>query len=441
MFLSIDGNQFVFDGRPVTLRGVGVGSWLNLEHFMVGLPGLDGMLRRALDERRPGLTRAFEDSFFTDADAAWLRSLGVNFIRVPLNYRRLYDERTGAWVASGFETLRRLADVCERHRLFFMPDMHAVPGGQNPDWHSECAAGTPLFWEHRALWAQTARVWREGALALKDCRWLAGYDLLNEPTLPPDRSDALNTFHAMAAEAIREVDPEHLLFIEGSRFAMDYRGVTLPDPGRSCYTYHFYPAVWDTSLADPDLPEEERRAGFRAAHDRIMATMDGYGGPLLCGETGFELRETGEALGLRMLAEAIEAFEYRGASWCVWAYKDTGMMGLCCPRQDGAWQKLCADVARRWSHHGDMARGEALADWIDAHWFDGALTPEERYAMQFRLRAALFEPEVEHIVKPALARLSDGECDELQSAFRLEQCAARDAFAALLTEKCGASRQ
>ena len=28
------------NGEPVFLRGIGVGSWLNLEHFMMGVPGL-----------------------------------------------------------------------------------------------------------------------------------------------------------------------------------------------------------------------------------------------------------------------------------------------------------------------------------------------------------------------------------------------------------------
>ena len=47
MCLGIVDNHFAFRGHSVALRGIGVGSWLNLEHFMVGLPGLDGMLRAA----------------------------------------------------------------------------------------------------------------------------------------------------------------------------------------------------------------------------------------------------------------------------------------------------------------------------------------------------------------------------------------------------------
>lgn len=439
MCLGIVDNHFAFRGQCVALRGIGVGSWLNLEHFMVGLPGLDGMLRTALDAACPGTMDAFDDSFFTDADAAYLRSLGVNLIRVPFSYRLVWDEATGRPCPEGLAKLRRLADICDRHGLFYLPDLHTTPGGQSPDWHSECETGVPLFWRHRALRAQTAEVWRAVAEALKDSEYLAGYDLLNEPVPPEGGVDALNEFHRMAARAIREVDESHLLFVEGCRFSMDFRGVTLPDPGRSAYTYHFYPAVWEEALADPALPEDERRSGFRRAHDAILSTFDGDPGPLLCGETGFELQTLGDEAGLGMLEAVVDTIEAVGAGWCLWSYKDTGMMGLRSPAPGSAWRELADDVSRSWNHHLDMRRGDDLARRISESWFGGVLSPSERYAMQFRLRAALFMPEVEHVLKPALARMSPERLAQLGGDFALERCPARPGYERLLRRRCGAA--
>ena len=438
MCLGIDGNHFTFRGRSIDLRGIGVGSWLNLEHFMVGLPGLDEMLRNALDAAYPGTMDAFDDSFFTDADAAYLRSLGVNLIRVPFSYRLVWDESTGTPRPKGLSKLRRLADICDRHGLFYLPDLHTAPGGQNPDWHSECETGVPLFWQHRALRVQVADIWRAVAGALKGSKYLAGYDLLNEP-VPPERGvDALNEFHRMAAQAIREVDKAHLLFVEGCRFSMDFKDVVLPDPDHSAYTYHFYPAVWEESLSDPNLPEHERRSGFRRAHDAIIATFDGDPGPLLCGETGFELQTLGDAAGLGMLEAVVDTIEAAGAGWCLWSYKDTGMMGLRSPAPGSAWRALADDVSQSWNHHLDMRRGEDLARQISESWFDGALSLPECYTMQFRLRAALFMPEVEHVLKPALARLSPERLAQLGGDFALERCPARSGYERLLRKRCGA---
>ena len=434
--LKKHGNGFRFDGKPVTLRGIGVGSWINLEHFMMGMPGLDGMIRDELDRRMPGLAQTVEKNFFTDADAAYLRSMGVNLVRVPFNLGRLYDAQRDAFRPEGLALLRTLGEICERHRLFFLPDMHTVPGGQNPDWHSECETGVPLFWRYEVLRCAAVRAWGKIAGELKGFRYLAGYDLLNEPVLPEGQENLLDAFHARAAEAIRQEDPDHLIFIEGNRFSMDFRGVGLPDLERSAYTYHFYPAVWDSRLGDPALPEEERQAGFRKAHERILESFGSDPGALLCGETGFELQMTGEKEGLRMLEDVLCLFESAGVSWCVWSYKDSGMMGLRFPGENSVWRKVCARIGEEWNHHLDMERGDRLAGRISREWFGGRLTEKEIYALQFRLRAALFAPEAEHILRPALETLTDWECVRLGEDFSHERCETRAGYEALLKRYC-----
>jgi len=284
--VGIKHGRFTEGGAPIGFRGIGIGSWLDLEHFMLGLPGVDRGIRRALEARMPGFMRRFEESFFSDEDAAFLKSLGVNMVRVPFRASAVIDDMTGRPLDEGIASLRRLAGICARHGIWFLPDMHAAPGAQNPDWHSGCETGQPLFWRYAALRAQAARAWGLVAEALCDETHLLGYDLLNEPVLWGTDVEGLNAFHAQAAEAIRRHDGAHLLFVEGDRFAMDFTGVTLPDPGRSAYTYHFYPAVWEPALSDPALPRADRRAAFARAHRAILDTMGDGAGPLLCGETG-----------------------------------------------------------------------------------------------------------------------------------------------------------
>ena len=80
------------DGAPVLLRGVGVGGWLNMENFITGYPDTESAhreaMRKALGQRRYDL---FFDSFLTHffgvEDAAFIASLGLNCVRIPVNYR------------------------------------------------------------------------------------------------------------------------------------------------------------------------------------------------------------------------------------------------------------------------------------------------------------------------------------------------------------------
>ena len=428
--VTIRGRSLIFDNHELKLKGMGVGSWLNLEHFMMGMPGTDRMIRQALECRRPGRMEEIEDSFFTDEDAAYLTGIGINFIRVPFRSGLLVDEVTGRLRPEGRDRLARLGEICDRNRLFFMPDLHAVPGGQNPDWHSGSETGSAEFWRYKALRDQAVTVWREAARALAGCRYLLGYDLLNEPVLPDGDKVLLNDFHLRAAEAIRQVDPAHLLLVEGGRFAMDFEGVQLPDQGKSAYTYHFYPAVWDDSLNAPQLSTEERSARIAAAHERVMNTMVDYNGPLLCGETGYELFED-EAKGLQMLDETVEVLERWGASWCLWAYKDTGVMGLLSPAEDSAWMRCVNRIEERWSHHGDMRYGDTLARRIAMEHF-GSLTEEEIYQLQFRIRAALFQPEADEWLAHALQELTEQDITHMGTDFAFSHCGVRKAYEAFL---------
>ena len=38
-FVKVKGKEFYYKGKPILFSGLGVGSWLNMEHFMLGLPG------------------------------------------------------------------------------------------------------------------------------------------------------------------------------------------------------------------------------------------------------------------------------------------------------------------------------------------------------------------------------------------------------------------
>ena len=75
---------------PVVLRGFGLGGWMNMENFITGYAGSESQMRRALirvlgQEGASAWFERFLQVFFDEADAAYLHSLGVNSLRIPLN--------------------------------------------------------------------------------------------------------------------------------------------------------------------------------------------------------------------------------------------------------------------------------------------------------------------------------------------------------------------
>ncbi len=434
-FVYAEGRRFMLEGQPIFLRGLGVGSWLNLEHFMMGVPGWDGEMRACLNRECPDFSDRFTEAFFGYEDAAYLRSLGINLIRVPINHHLFWNDQMDEPNPFGFEQLERLASICVAQGLYFLPDLHTTPGGQNPDWHSECRTGTPLFWEFEAFQKRAVKIWSAIAERLKDCTALLGYDLLNEPVLPLGQAGLLNRFYRRAITAIRKQDPRHLVFLEGDRFSMDFSSITPPCDPNWAYAYHFYPGVWNERLLDPAMDEKERRKAFASALGEILDSMGEYEGPLLCGELGYELSCLDPTFGIRLTQDTLYTVEERGSGWCLWCYKDARFMGLTYPSEHSGWMQLAGEIRKSWNHHAASRMGEEAVDALEAL-CAYRFTPEEKYRMQFVLRAMTAHADAAHLLPPALEGLPPEERAALPEDFTLSRCEKNAGLEAMLKKAC-----
>ncbi len=115
--LQTSGSRIVTrSGIPVTLRGVAIGGWMNMESFILGYAAnetqMRAALRRVLGEE--GYARFFDrvlDVFFDDEDAALIASLGLNCLRIPVNYRHFEDDAAPFELKEeGFRILDRAID-------------------------------------------------------------------------------------------------------------------------------------------------------------------------------------------------------------------------------------------------------------------------------------------------------------------------------------------
>ena len=115
--------------------------------------------------------------------------------------------------------------------------MHTTPGGQNPDWHSDNPTSYAAFWDFKDHQDRTVWLWEQIAARYKDNKLVAGYNPLNEPCDP--EHVRLPAFYDRIEQAIRKVDPNHILWLDGNTFAMEWKGFskTLPN---CVYALHDY---------------------------------------------------------------------------------------------------------------------------------------------------------------------------------------------------------
>ena len=108
----VDGN-----GETIILRGAGLGGWMNMENFITGYPGHESQHRAAMlkvlgKEKQEFFFDKFLEYFFTEADAKFFASLGLNCIRIPFNYRHFEDDMSPRVLKeSGFKHLDRVVEL------------------------------------------------------------------------------------------------------------------------------------------------------------------------------------------------------------------------------------------------------------------------------------------------------------------------------------------
>lgn len=359
------------DGKDFRIRGYGLGNWLNIEHFMLGLPGTETELRELLAARYGAegaaeFWKAFRAAYMSDADFTFMAATGATAVRIPFNYN-LVAEPAGAGnpggglSAAGAALIDDALKMCERAGLRAILDLHTAPGGQNPDWHSDNQTGRAMLWNLPAGKGAVERLWSDIAARYAGSGAVAAYDLLNEPVIDPAREGELAEFLGGLIAAVRAKDAEHLIFIEGNVYAQRFDAL-LPLLGDNVgFSYHFYPA-------------NDRRSMRRSkARSRMLAgAVAGLPGlkeargraPLWCGETGANWARLGEGPAAALIADSVDAQEALGAGWSLWAYKDARQMGMLRPKADSPWMALSRAAFGPWTLGRDFqelpAEGEAM---------------------------------------------------------------------------------
>ncbi|MDF2989268.1 MAG: glycoside hydrolase family 5 [Eubacterium sp.] len=425
-FLQVNGKEFYFQGSSVRLRGFGIGSWLNLEHFMLGVPTPDQMIRQAFSdiygkENAQSFFNSFINNFIGDEDFQLLKKSGINFLRVPFNYRLLIDDQNSmTYREEGFKILDRLMDLCDKYEIFLMPDLHTTPGGQNPDWHSDNTTGIAQFWHFDVFRRQITALWQEIARRYKNRTYLMGYDLLNEPFMLPD-TEIMNEFFQNTIDAIREVDQNHVIIVESDHFAMDFSKLRHFKDEQLALSFHYYPTVWIPNLLNKNYGREDRKAEFRKGLESLVEIRDTFSRPVICGEAGYDLHPEDMAFCMELLKDTLDLFEEYKISWAVWTYKDACFMGLVYPGKDSPWMEMVNHIHRKWTHYKEMDQADYIMDIVGDHLFDG-IDDSMKYTLQFRLRGILYTLQSEKILKPLLRSMSWEEMQKLPDSFLLKNC-------------------
>ena len=348
--LQVNGSQVITaNGQPIYLRGVCIGGWMNMEEFINGYPGSEHGVRASMAKKFGAETAQFFfdrmlDYFFAEDDVIYLKSLGCTVARLPLNYRHFEtDMKPFEYLESGFARLDQALGWCEKHGLYVILDMHAVPGWQNPDWHSDNSTRHTLFWQQAHYQDRFVALWEEFARRYKGRAVIAGYNVMNEPVTsapygrfgyPYDPDwDVINRLYRRVTAAIRAIDPDHIIFLEGDLYSSQFDGFEPPFAPNLVYSSHNYSSGGFGPGPYPGLIKGEQWDYQK--QEQIFLTHSGtrftqkYNVPLWVGEFGAAYNGPAHEIPdrLRALDDQLAIFNKYGAHWTMWTYKDIHVMG------------------------------------------------------------------------------------------------------------------
>jgi len=273
-FLKTQGQKIVNSkGENIYLKGLGLGGWMLQEGYMLKTADFAGpqyqikekIAEVAGEDGKNEFYKAYLKNGITKKDIDSLAKWGFNSIRLPMHYN-LYTlpiekepvKGQNTWLEEGFQMTDNLLKWCEDNKIYLILDLHAVPGGQGNDANiSDNDKSKPNLWDSEENQKKTIALWKKLAERYKDKEWIGGYDLINEPNYPftgknPNGTDEMSNaplwkLQKEISDAIREVDKNHIIILEGNGWGNNYNGLPKLWDDNLVLSFHKY---WTTNSQD-----------------------------------------------------------------------------------------------------------------------------------------------------------------------------------------------
>ncbi|MCL2484559.1 MAG: glycoside hydrolase family 5 protein [Endomicrobia bacterium] len=323
----------VFRKKNERFYGVNLGAWLMMEGYMTGGRNISEHVfkkefskvngKKALKE----FEKAYRDNFITELDFKNISKFGANTIRLPFNYS-LIETAPYKYSEEGIGYLKKALDLSKKYGLKVILDLHAAPGAQNADWHSD-STGIAKFWDSDYNKDRACKLWAVLAKRFRKHEALLGYDVLNEPVvLEKKKKFQILDYYKKVIKAIRDVDEQHIIWLEGNLWSQDIDFLApLIKPGIEISMHSYAPLDYVYNYT-PTLKFPCNSNGEFWTKDKIKKHLKKYfdfakkyNTNIFCGEFGINWRggHYGEKEWLDAMLGSFKSF---GFDYTLWSYKE-----------------------------------------------------------------------------------------------------------------------
>lgn len=307
-------NNKILNGNNniVQLAGVNLGNWLLFEGYMNQENNFNKTHSQIID----GFTKAFgndankaasfvdywRSNYVNNRTIEELKSMGFNCVRVPFHYNMFWKNNSVA--DDGFKYFDNIIKYCRDNKVYVVFDLHAAPGFQNNDLHSDNPSSDMTsikFWSDTNNIYTAGLIWKHIASRYVSDTVVAGWDLINEPKSDPPKVNLLRSYIKLT-RAIRSVDPNHAIIAEGNYAGVYFQDMPKVWDKNVIYSIHHYPPQGDLQdLNGPNLFSDR------------MSLANNAGAPMYLGEYGEN--------NLDVIRKMTDWVNDKGVSYTAWSFK------------------------------------------------------------------------------------------------------------------------
>lgn len=256
-------------------------------------------------------TKEHYDSFITEQDIKYISELGLDHVRVPVDYT-LFEAEDGSEIEGGYYYIDKCVEWCQKYNVNMIFDIHKTFGYSFDPLDD---TDKTIFFYDESIQARFYTMWRRIATRYGKYNEMLAFELLNE-IVEPSVADAWNKVALKTIDEIRAIAPDTWIIFGGTMYnsVMSVPLMAIPRQEKVVFTFHSYEPLIFTHqgaywVKDMDL---NFRVEYPASIEKYRECSRHLSQSLVGGifEEGFT--EVGPAYFEKMFAPALEYAEAHG---------------------------------------------------------------------------------------------------------------------------------